>query len=447
MIIPYFLKGKSIVIMGLGLTGRSAFSVLKKVTDKIVLVDDFIDKIDLKDDEKKYVKDPVKIDFKTVDYLFLSPGINIENHQIVKKAKQHKVEIISDIDMLDQSKKDAFFIAVTGTNGKTTTASMIYHAILKITNEVGFCGNNGNPCLMTKPSYKIYVIEISSFQINLLTKFRANIGILLNIENDHLDVYKTGIRYAKVKAKLKSDTLICNMDFEYFDKIISDMVYDKKILLSSNKNKGADFVIDHNSLVCKNNSVKMPNIETNKMNIAMAMLCISIINDGIENATQIWEDFKTLSHRREVFTSYKKTTFINDSKATNIAATVDAVMQYKNIHLVIGGIMKEKSFTKFLTMKVKSKVDKIYIYGRDRDIMAQHLAGHFNVQKHRDISEVVNAFFCEKACGDDIVFLLSPMAASFDQFKNYGERGNHFMDLVLERIYERENRKMVAGIR
>ena len=445
MIIPHFLKEKSIVIMGLGITGRSAFEVVRKVTDKIILGDDFIEKIDIKKEEEEYIKDLNKVDFGKVDYLFLSPGINTKTNKIIKKAKRHKVEIISDIDMLYQSQSDAFFIAVTGTNGKTTTASMIYHALKKITHDVEFGGNNGSPCLFMKPGRKIYVLEISSFQINLLKKFKANIGILLNLQSDHLDVYKTKLKYAYAKSKLASDLLICNMDFDYFDKIISSMVYKKKILLSSNKNDLADFFIHGDYLVHKNSKIQIPYINTNIMNTSIAMVAVCMINDGMENAQNWWSDFRTLSHRREVFNKYKKTIFINDSKATNISATLDAVLEYKNIHLVIGGILKEKSFSQIL--KIKNRIEKIYIYGKDKDMMENQLCKHFYTQKYQNINEIVNDFFLDNVCGSDIVFLLSPMAASFDQFKDFKERGDYFMDLVNKRVNERKSGKMVARIR
>jgi len=287
---------KKLGILGLGKTGQAAYEYLKNIASFIVCWDDNMP------NQSTSLDDDV---WKSLDYIIASPGINLKGHKILELG----VPIISDIDILYLHNPDSTFVGITGTNGKSTTTALTSHIS-------GFtaCGNIGLSALKA-PKSKEYVLEISSFQLDLIKFFKPKIAAILNISPDHLDRYGSMDNYIASKLSIaknmdKDGYLLLNLD----DPILSTHIHDfpnTNVRTFSLKNKTADFVYQEyeTNLVGVHNQYNI---------LASSAICRLLNTENIEEKIKT---FKGLSHRIEFVGKIKGISFYNDSKATNKEST------------------------------------------------------------------------------------------------------------------------------
>ena len=387
------------------------------------------------------------------DLVIKSPGIP-DKVAIIQKIKAAKIPIISEIEFAaSYLPSDSKMIAITGSNGKTTTTSLLYHLLLTAGVNVAVGGNIGNSfaSLLTMPQkYDCYVLEISSFQLDDIRDFRPDISLLLNITPDHLDRYDYDLaKYAAAKFRIienqtASDTLIYGAD----DLLISDFLAQKntnplvKKTAFSLEQKSEDYVSfdpkekqlvflkDRFSYSTDGLQIKGRHNLYNTMAAVLAVLTFgpkidkSLIAKGLDT-------FKSIEHRLESVRTIDGIEFINDSKATNIDATwyaLDAMT--RPIIWMVGGQDKGNDYSEILPL-VKNKVKAIVCLGADNSkIRAAFGTSISTIQESQVAKTAVEKAFKLAESGD--VVLLSPACASFDLFKNYKERGDLFKKAVRE---------------
>jgi UDP-N-acetylmuramoylalanine--D-glutamate ligase len=421
-------KNKKIVVFGLEKSGKAVVEKLLKLGANVYATD-------LKSKKElgleKITSNKIKFFLgshpqnliKNADIIIVSPGVPWDL-PILKKARQKKIPVISEIEFAFR-----FFskpiIAVTGTNGKSTTTALIGELLKAAGYKVKIAGNIGLP--LTKINDKkldFIVAEISSYQLEGAKKFRPWISIILNITPDHLTRHKNMKNYATIKAKIfanqtKDDYYIYNNENDLINKI-SRRAKTNKIPFSKN---------DANFLV---SGIKIPgehNLENSLAAIAAAKIA-GVKNDIIKN---VLKKFAGLKHRLEFVRKIKGISFINDSKATNPESAIVGIKGTlafsKRIHLIAGGRDKGTDLDIFAKTVGKFVVRTILI-GEAAERFSQFLlkTGYKNFTKVNYLKEAVkNAFFNARK-GD--VILLSPACASFDMFKNFEDRGRKFKKIV-----------------
>jgi UDP-N-acetylmuramoylalanine--D-glutamate ligase len=376
----------------------------------------------------------------SADLIVKSPGIP-EKTSLIQKLKAKSTEVISEIEFAARYSK-AKFIAITGSNGKTTTTLLTYHLLKKLGLNVGLAGNIGESLAkqVIEDKYDYFVLELSSFQLDDMYKFKAHVSILLNITPDHLDRYDYEFKnyidskFRVIQNLTSSDYFVCYTDDEVVNKEISKKKTDAKMLSVSIKDKvdnGAYYLNDKLHINVNNKKISIDisllplKGKHNMVNTMAALLtaCVLGLNENL--MVDAISDFKNASHRLEEVGEVNGVRFINDSKATNVDSVWYALDSY-DVPLVwiAGGIDKGNDYSAIEAL-VKKKVKALVCMGKDNSKL--HKAFDKKLSKIIDtgsIEEAVSKAYSEAKKGD--IVLLSPACASFDLFRNYEDRGEQF---------------------
>ena len=440
---------KRIVILGAGESGAGA-AVLAKKQGFDVFVSDFgeikdhykqlLDNHHIPWEEKQHSEKLIL----NAGEVIKSPGIP-DKAPIVKKLIEKKIPVISEIEFAGRY-TDAKMICITGSNGKTTTTMLIYHILKDAGLNAGLAGNVGESLALqvAEKDFDYYVLELSSFQLDGMKEFKADIAILLNITPDHLDRYDYEFqKYIDSKFKIiQNQTSKDSFIFWNDDPVIQQELKKRKIQstlypFSLEREEKTKAFIENNLLIINtlNNLFTMPSAELslqgihNTYNSMAAGLAASIVNVRKENIRQSLQDFQGVEHRLEYGAPVKDVKYINDSKATNVNSCWYALQSMRTqVVLILGGTDKGNDYSEIEEL-VKEKVTGLIFLGVDNEKLHQFFDG--KVEKIVDVQsmeECVKEAY--KMANPGQTVLLSPCCASFDLFKNYEDRGKQFKACV-----------------
>ena len=411
---------KKILIYGLGKSGLSAFKFLKK-NNEITTHDDKI-----KDNNKKIIK-------KNFDFIIISPGIDINKCNLSKYLKDNNKKIYTDLDIFYNSYKRNNKITITGTNGKSTTAKILYDVLRDQKVDVRLVGNIGNPVLLEKKitNKTVFVIEASSYQLEYSKLFKSNISIILNISPDHLERHKTISRYVSAKFKLiknqsKEDLAILNTKNFYIRREIKLKNFLPKIIkIEKNTN---------NNILKKINNPYF-NTDGNKDNLKFVLEVAKIMNLKKNSLFKTLKKFRGLKYRQEIIFQSKNLTIINDSKATTFSSSMSLLKSLTNVYWIVGGQAKKGDI--LLLSKKSCKNFKAYIFGNNKNFFINKLKKIMKYESFLDLNSLIKKLFLEIKVEKKTkhrTILFSPSAASFDSFKNFEQRGKYFNYLIRKYI-------------
>ena len=411
---------KRILIYGLGKSGLSTFKFLRKNND-IIKYDDKI---------KTNYKEIKKIKF---DYIILSPGININRCSLSNFLKKNYKKIHTDLDIFYSHYKDNNKITITGTNGKSTTAKILYEVLKAQKVDVRLVGNIGNPILLEKniTNKTVFVIEASSYQLEYSKLFRSNISLILNISPDHLDRHKTISKYVNAKFKLvknqsEKDLAILNVDNFYIKRQLQLKNFYSKII-KINKKTNINFI--------KRVKNKYFATDGNKENLQFVFAVTKILKLQKDSLFKTLEKFKGLNYRQEIIYHSKKLTIINDSKATSFSSSESLLRSLDNVYWIVGVLAKKGD--KLLWNKKNNKNIRAYIFGKDKVFFIDKLKKLMRYESFLNLKTLIQKIFLDIKIDNKLThktILFSPAAASFDNFNNFEERGKFFNKLIMKHI-------------
>ncbi len=417
---------KKILIYGLGISGISSFNYLKK-NNIISCFDDNLRNLKNKV-FKNYIISKKNIDRTKFDHIIISPGINSLKCSLKKYLKRNKSKICTDLDVFYAKHSKNFIIAITGTNGKSTTAKLLYDILKKNKSDARLVGNIGNSILKeSKISYKtIFVVEISSYQISYSKIFKPNYGILLNISPDHLERHNTINNYIKTKFKLIFS--LKNNDYGFVNKkdtiqkqFIKGKKFNCKIIYVEDK------LSKHDNNLLKNTYFKSLN---NQQNLSFVIKICSKLRIKKKIIFKVVNDFKALNFRQQIIYNSKRLRIINDSKSTSFSSSINLLNNFDSIFWILGGLPKKGDK---LELKDKNNISKVYIYGRYSSFFAKHFKNKLKYSKFNKLNEAIKQISLDikkEEKNKKINLIFSPCAASFDNFKNFEERGKYFNYLI-----------------
>ena len=418
-----FLK-KKILIYGLGKSGISSFRFLRNKAD-IYLFDD------LKNTHPKQISKLKLLKIK-FDIIIISPGINIFNCKLSKFLKLNKKKIYTDLDVFFTFFKNKC-ITITGTNGKSTTAKILYEVLKDQKKDVRLIGNIGNPPLNEKKISKntIFVIEASSYQLDYSQLFSSKYSIILNIKPDHLERHKTLQNYVDAKFKLlDSQSKSCLAFVKSDDVLISRKLKTKKfnckIVKVNTKKNYNDFLEIKNKYFLT---------ESNRENLSFIIELAKKLKLKNNLLQKTIKNFKGLKYRQQIILQKKNLTIINDSKSTSFSSSVGMFKKASNILWLLGGIYKKGDKLE-LKKKDLSNVTA-FIYGENKNFFNKQLRSKVKFKNYKNLQDAVKNVFSiiKKKRSVKYTILFSPCAASFDRFKNFEERGLYFNRLVKRFMY------------
>ena len=410
------LKEHSFLVYGLGITGSSVINFFKEKK---------ISNFKVYDDKRKnlfqsYRTKNLNKTLKQVDYIILSPGISLNKN---KNLQKYKKKIITDLDLFYLDRKKFKSIVVTGTNGKSTTCKLLDHVLKKNKFKCLLGGNIGKPLLsLKKVNNSFVIIEASSFQLSHSKFICPDFALFLNFSNDHIDWHGSTNEYLNAKLKIFKNQN--KKQYAFTNKTLK--------IAFKKKNFKSKLIIpklrDYKKIKYKiKNSYLASNI--NDENVSFVFELSKLINISQKSFVKSIQSFKGLEHRFEIFMKKKNITFINDSKATTCESAIKAISGLKNIFWILGGLPKKGD--KINLFNYKKNIIKCYLIGKNINFFKKQIEGKvsFSISKtlERAINQIVKdyKFYKKKKC----LILLSPAAASFDQFKNFEIRGNKFKKL------------------
>ena len=424
-------KDKNIGILGAGKSGLAAAQVLTNSKANIFIFDDNYPRPTCihKSNWLNYKLWP----WKQLSSLVVSPSIptkNSKKHDAIKLAIRNNVKIINEIDLFFETEPKAKIVGITGTNGKSTTVALLYHILNfnKIKCVIG--GNYGYPaCLINDPGREgVIILELSSYQLDGTKKLWLDLASIINITPDHFDFHETFEKYVSSKLKIisclkKNGTLIINKKDLFLKRKINHQRNSLYKLIKVSEKVGKNFVNDNDHLRGTHNSINA--------SIAISLaIKLNISKDQIKSAIK---SFKALPHRMEPVFINNKLKIINDSKSTNGESTAAALSSFDNIFWIVGGMPKSDGIGN--AKNFLSKVVEVFIIGKSANYFEKEI-----LQINPDLPININVTL-EKATQlaikkstesklNNCVVLFSPSAASFDQFKNFEQRGNQFKEIV-----------------
>ncbi|MFH1784270.1 MAG: UDP-N-acetylmuramoyl-L-alanine--D-glutamate ligase [bacterium] len=440
-------KGKNVVVLGMGKSGIAAARLLNSLGAHVTISESGDGS-----GFKKQIKalEEININVQTGGHtdtiiedaklLVISPGI-ASNIDIVNKASQKGIPVVGEIELACGFIK-APIVAITGTNGKTTTTTLIGNILSKSKGTVDVAGNIGKPLseVALGSANEVVVAEISSFQLETINKFHPRISVILNLTPDHLDRYKDMRQYASAKKRIfenqgEGDFLIANADDDAVCKMVKDANC-KVVFFSTKKELEEGVYISQGNIIARLDGkgssfplsvIKIPgmhNVENVLASVAVSII-LNVENDILIEAIS---GFGGVEHRLETVREINGVKFINDSKATNVDSVIRALESFNApIVLIAGGRDKGSPYTPLKEL-VREKVKALVLLGEGAQKIKEELGTETDVSLVVSMKEAVKVSFKVAAKGD--IVLLSPACSSYDMFENYEERGRVFKELV-----------------
>jgi len=450
-------KKRTVAVLGLGITGKSIIDYFKNSEIELICWDDDLNK------RRELINQKIKLHnlsdpeiWADIDTLLISPGIPYlypKAHPAVINALENSVRIDNDIGLffenMSNKNKKPDIICVTGSNGKSTTTSLINHILASISNNSEIGGNIGRPVLELRndKSKKFNVLELSSYQIEIANFLSPDIAIFLNLSSDHLERHGGIGGYFNAKARLFYYGLpkfsIINIDQpegRYLANILekNSNMNTQVICLSSNKTNTNpkwsisledDFIVERKDGLetFRYNIRKYVNLpgEHNLMNSCIAFITCKLLQIDSTQILNNMINFRGLPHRAELVRKINEVSFINDSKATNMDSALKSIMTYNRIRWIVGGQKKDGDSMNIESQK--KKIKKIYLIGSSAFELSKLFDGMAYSMCY-DLDKAVKRAFKDSEPGDTVLF--APGCASFDQFENFEKRGEKFCELV-----------------
>jgi UDP-N-acetylmuramoylalanine--D-glutamate ligase len=447
-----FAADKTIAVMGLGRSGRSAAAALSAAHARVRAWDDNESARTAAASAGISIIDPASYDAAELDLVVWSPGIAHtypKPHPFAERARAAGVKLVCDVELLALACPDAQAVGITGTNGKSTTTALIAHILAASGRTAEAGGNIGIPALdlAALKNGQFYVLELSSYQLELLDRARFDVGVLLNITPDHLGRHGGMTGYVAAKAslfnRLRGESVaIVGIDDEHgaglYERLTSAGAHTVPISVTRTVKNGVhakDGILTDER---KGNSAAIMDLRTiptlpgrhNWQNACAAFAAASALGLQTEDITSGIASYPGLAHRQERVAIIDGVLYVNDSKATNADATANALACYESIFLILGGQAKEGGIEDLRPFF--PKIAKAFLIGEAADMFASTLTGHVAFEQNGTLDVAVDA--ARKAAlasgKSDAVVLLSPACASWDQFKSFEHRGDVFKTLV-----------------
>jgi len=434
-------NNKKILVLGLKKSGRGAIRLLKTLNVEIFVSDEKIqiDKLEPIFESTHFIPyGEVTKHLHDIDIIIKSPGIPYDI-EILKKAKQKKILIISEIELayhfIDKSK---VIVAITGTNGKTTTTALITQILLDSNIDAVSVGNIGytlSEAIMDDLSCDVFVLELSSFQLQDVIHFKPHIAVILNLSEAHLDYHHKFEDYIDAKMNLikqmKDDNyLIYNVDDKIVRKKVKKVKCSKYGFSVNEKNVDTyieDDVIKYNGVaIIRKDEVKLPG-EHNLYNVLAAITTGKVFYIENEIIRKTIKTFDSLPHRIQFVKEVNGVSYYNDSKSTNTNSTICALNAFnQKVTLILGGLDRNQDFTDVIE-HINAKT--IIAYGQTKDkILTRSIVLNKTCYVCEDLDNVVK--LTQKIKKEEDIVLFSPASASWDQYSDYEERGKQFIKYV-----------------
>ncbi len=426
MLVPHEMKGQIIGVLGLGGSGLAAVAALKAAGADVFAFDDVKSQQDIPQFTLTSWRD---WPWEKLQAMVISPGIPHNHptpHPAAAHAHRQKIPIISEVELALRAKPKARLVAITGTNGKSTTTALIGHCLQTARCPVAIGGNLGDAaCSLDDPGeYGTLVLELSSYQLETTPSLKPSISILLNISPDHLD------RHGGMAGYIAAKTLVLDRLDKTGIAIIGAGDEHVQTLAKLTAARGIKTLIasPDQSPNGQKGSTALAGTH-NAENAAAAALALHAIGLEDHEINRGISSFNNLPHRLQQVASYGKVQFINDSKATNGIAAAKALTAFSNIYWVAGGLAKQDGLSP--TLPHLGAVKKAYLIGTAALAFAASLSGICPVAICDDLERATRAAFEDATANPDGgTILLAPAAASFDQFPNFGARGDAFAALA-----------------
>ncbi|APG62973.1 UDP-N-acetylmuramoylalanine--D-glutamate ligase [Sphingorhabdus lutea] len=427
MIISRAFAGKKYIVLGLARTGYATVKSLIASGAHVTAWDNRSEARKMVEDIAT-LADPMEMDLAGYDALILSPGIALNTHPIVGRANAANVPILGDIELFAMARHELpphRVVGITGTNGKSTTTALVHHILKNAAIPTRMGGNIGLPILGQDalPAGGVYVLELSSYQIDLTQNLACEFALLLNLTPDHLDRYDGFEGYSRSKRRLfemqhsNGQAIFCGDDAISL-KMAQDNYPDETQESKISAQKQIVYAVD---IAHFDHSISI-NGPHNAQNISGAVaICRGLgLNDKVIEAGL--KTYKGLPHRLEYIGEIDGVSYINDSKATNMASAAPALAAFHNVHWIIGGVAKDYDISAALPFM--DHVKAIYTIGESGAEYHKMFSPHAKVEQCEMLIMAVERAASMAEKGDNI--LLSPACASFDQFRDFEARGECF---------------------
>ena len=416
---------KKILIYGLGKSGISSYKFLNNKA-KVYLFDDDLTK-KLRNQSNQRLKNIQAISKINFDKIIISPGIDILNCKLSKFLKKNFFKIYTDLDIFYSFYKNKS-IAITGTNGKSTTAKILYEVLSDQNYDCRLVGNIGNPVLSEKKINKktIFVIEASSYQLDYSQLFSSKYSVILNISPDHIERHGNLKNYINAKFKLLNSQSSESIAFvkkndELINKKLNSKKYNSKIIKVDLKK--ANKII---KLLKNKYFLSAGNLE----NLSFVLKVSEKLNLNNKILIKTLNRFKGLKYRQQIIYENKNLTIINDSKSTSFASSENLLKNLKNVYWILGGIPKKGDALNL--SKKHCKNFKTFIFGNNYKEFKMNVKNKITIKHFKYLKDILNVIFSDlknKKLKKNIIFF-SPAGASFDNFKNFEDRGKYFNKLI-----------------
>ncbi len=446
-------QNKGVAVFGLGKSGLSTAKHLHDGGARVVAWDDNEERQQRARDLGLHVEEISTDVMASCDFLLLSPGVPLTHpvpHPVVELAKEAGVEIIGDIEVFLKEKSAGKVIGITGTNGKSTTTALIHHMLKHSGRDVAMGGNIGTPVLELPRLDEdgFYVLELSSYQLDLTPSWHADAAVLLNVTPDHLDRHGDMAGYAAVKKKIfqnqtPADIAITNHDNPVCVEIANDLGAADQALLVEISTEHAlehgvyalDRVITDNGPNGGSATFSLDGVEAlrgkhNWQNAAAAIAVCRAMGLSDQEILGGLQSFGGLSHRMELVAIKDGVHYVNDSKATNADAAEKSLAAYNNIFWIAGGLGKAGGIQPLAPYF--DRIKHAFLIGKDATEFALTLEGHVPYTVCGTLDKAVSDARAMANEAGNATVLLAPAAASFDQFPSFEARGDAFRQLVEE---------------
>jgi UDP-N-acetylmuramoylalanine--D-glutamate ligase len=448
--------GKTVAVFGLGGSGLASCHALRAGGAEVVAGDDGAERLAEAEKAGFRTADLRKVPWTNFAALVLAPGVPLTHpapHWSVFLAREGGIEVIGDIELFCRERRrhapDAPFVAITGTNGKSTTTALIAHLMRVAGYDTQMGGNIGTAILSLEPPRRgrVHVVEMSSYQIDLTPSLDPAVGILLNVSEDHIDRHGTLENYAAVKERLVAGvqpqgTAIIGVD-DMFGRNTADRLEraGRRVVRVSVKNPLANGVyVEHETIVradggARSEIARVGGIGSlrglhNAQNAACAAACAVALGVGRDVLQKGLRSFPGLAHRMEQVGRNGNVLFVNDSKGTNADATAHALSSFGDIFWIAGGKPKQGGITSLSGFF--PRIRKAYLIGEAAKEFSETLGDRvpYEMSETLDVAVASAARDADASGLPQAIVLLSPACASYDQFRNFEIRGARFRELV-----------------